>query len=204
MRLDGPDGNSHPTPPYATIAVLAESVRAAAAQVRVTVESDAVKRRQLGWGEQLDVREIAAFGTDAELTDQAVAAYVAKYTTKSADASGTLDHALFCRPFQGRGATLLPHGTPLPCTACTQVVRGHRTTRRPPPPGHRPGRHDPGPYRLRLGAQGRPQGHPHTSQSRGRGPHLQRLSGRMHGVQHRHPTQQTRGQPPAAKQWSST
>ncbi|MFF5309415.1 replication initiator [Streptomyces massasporeus] len=52
------------------------------------------------------------------LTDQAVAAYVAKYATKSADASGTLDHALFCRPCQGRGATLLPHGTPLPCTAC--------------------------------------------------------------------------------------
>ena len=64
------------------------------------------------------MREIAAFGTDAELTDQAVAAYVAKYATKSADASGTLDRALFCRPCQGRGATLLPHGTPLPCTAC--------------------------------------------------------------------------------------
>ena len=35
-----------------------------------------------------DVREIASFGTDAEFTDQAVAAYVAKYATKSADASG--------------------------------------------------------------------------------------------------------------------
>lgn len=42
---------------------------------------------------------------------------MAKYATKSADASGILDRALFCRP-QGRGATLLRQGTPLPCTAC--------------------------------------------------------------------------------------
>jgi hypothetical protein len=118
IRLDGPDGNSQPPPPYATVAVLTKAARAAAARVRVTVESDAVGERELGWGEQFDVREIASFGTDAEFTDRAVAAYVAKYATKSADASGTLDRALFCRPCQGRGATLLPHGTPLPCTAC--------------------------------------------------------------------------------------
>ncbi|MFH9828679.1 replication initiator [Streptomyces bobili] len=74
--------------------------------------------RERVWGEQLDVREIAAFSVDAEFADQAVAAYVAKYATKSADASGTLDRALYCRPCQGRGATLLPHATPLPCTTC--------------------------------------------------------------------------------------
>ncbi|MEW1604514.1 replication initiation protein [Streptomyces sp. DH-12] len=118
IRLDGPDGSTQPPPPCATLGVLADAIRAAASRVRVTVESDAIGERELAWGEQLDVREIAAFGTDTELTDQAVAAYVAKYATKSADASGTLDRALFCRPCQGRGATLLPHGTPLPCTAC--------------------------------------------------------------------------------------
>ncbi|NEB91062.1 replication initiator [Streptomyces bauhiniae] len=118
IRLDGPDGNTAPPPPSATVAVLTDAIRAAALRVRVAVASDAIGERELTWGEQLDVCEIAAFGTDAELTDQAVAAYVAKYATKSADASGTLDHALFCRPCQGRGATLLPHGTPLPCTAC--------------------------------------------------------------------------------------
>ncbi|MEU2820771.1 replication initiator [Streptomyces bacillaris] len=118
IRLDGPDGNSTPPPPYATVAVLADAIRAAALGVRVAVVSDAIGERELTWGEQLDVREIAAFGTDTELTDQAVAAYVAKYATKSADASGTLDRALFCRPCQGRGATLLPHGAALPCTAC--------------------------------------------------------------------------------------
>ncbi|WP_316741012.1 replication initiator [Streptomyces sp. MK7] len=118
IRLDGPDGTSQAPPPFATVAVLSDAERAAAARVRVRVTSDAVGERELAWGEQLDVREIAAFGTDTELTDQAVAAYVAKYATKSADSSGTLDRALFCRPCHGRGATLLPHGTPLPCTAC--------------------------------------------------------------------------------------
>ncbi|MFB0627549.1 replication initiator [Streptomyces sp. AB3(2024)] len=118
IRLDGPDGSAQPPPPSATVTLLTDAIRAAAARVRVTVVSDAIGERELAWGEQLDVREIAAFGIDAELTDQAVAAYVAKYATKSADASGTLDRALFCRPCQGRGATVLTHGTPLPCTAC--------------------------------------------------------------------------------------
>ncbi len=116
--LDGPDGTSQPPPPYATVAVLTDAVRAAAARVRVTVASDAIGERELSWGKQLDVSEITAFGSDTEFTDQAVTAYVAKYATKSADASGTLDRALFWRTCQGRGATLLPHGTPLPCTAC--------------------------------------------------------------------------------------
>lgn len=118
IRLDGPDGSTQPPSPSATVTLLADAIRAAATRVRVTVVSDAIGELELARGEQLDVREIAAFGTDNELTDQAVAAYVAKYATKSADASGTLDRALFCRPCQGRGAMLLPHGTPLPCTAC--------------------------------------------------------------------------------------
>ncbi|MFI5759109.1 replication initiator [Streptomyces sp. NPDC051569] len=118
IRLDGPDGDTQPPPSYATAAVLTDAIRSAAPRARITVTSDAIGERELSWGTQLDVTEIAAFGTDSELTDQAVAAYVAKYATKSADASGTLDRALYCRPCQGRGATLLPHGTPLPCTAC--------------------------------------------------------------------------------------
>ncbi|WP_405688317.1 replication initiator [Streptomyces sp. NBC_00057] len=119
IRLDGPGGSTQPPPPDATAALLADSIQSAAARVQVTIESDAIGERTLAWGEQLDVREISAFGTDAELTDQAVAAYVAKYATKSADASGTLDRALFCRPCQGRGAMLTAHGTPIQCTACT-------------------------------------------------------------------------------------
>ncbi|MEU9343742.1 replication initiator [Streptomyces sp. NPDC048278] len=118
IRLDGPDGSTQPPPACATVAVLTDAIRAAAPRARISITSDAIGERELGWGQQLDVREIAAFDTDAEFTDQAVAAYVAKYATKSADASGTLDRTLYCRPCQGRGATVLPHGTPLPCTAC--------------------------------------------------------------------------------------
>lgn len=118
IRLDGPDDSNQPPPAHATVAVLTDAVRAATPRARISVGSDAVGERELGWGQQLDVREIAAFGTDAEFSDQAVAAYVAKYATKSADASGTLDRFLYCRPCQGRGATLLPHGTPIPCTVC--------------------------------------------------------------------------------------
>ncbi|TQK52563.1 hypothetical protein FBY35_3006 [Streptomyces sp. SLBN-118] len=131
IRLDGPDGNAMPPPPSATVAVLTDAIRAAALRVRVAVASDAIGERELAWGTQLDVREIAAFGTDAELTDQAVAAYVAKYATKSANASGTLDHTLLCRPCQGRGANLLPHGTPLPCTACDGTGQARPLTRLP-------------------------------------------------------------------------
>ncbi|MFD7736397.1 replication initiator [Kitasatospora phosalacinea] len=115
IRLDGPDGSSQPPPPYAAVAVLT-----GAARVRVRVESDAVGERELSWGEQLDVCEMTAFGTDSEFTDQAVAAYVAKYATKSADASGTLDRALFCRPCQGRGmAPSAQTGVPVECRTCT-------------------------------------------------------------------------------------
>ncbi|WP_347404519.1 replication initiator [Streptomyces sp. MST-110588] len=119
IRLDGPDGSTQPPPPSATVAILADAIRAAAARVSGRVVSDAVGKRELAWGEQLDVREIAAFGTDTELIDHAVAAYVAKYATKSADSSGALDRALFCHPCQGRGMTLAAHGTPVTCTACT-------------------------------------------------------------------------------------
>ncbi|MFE3737482.1 replication initiator [Streptomyces sp. NPDC059134] len=98
--------------------MLADAIRTAARRAHISVTPDAVGEREPAWGRRLDVREIASFGADAECADQAMAAYVAKYATKSADASGTLDRALFCRPCQGRGATLLPHGTPLPCTAC--------------------------------------------------------------------------------------
>ena len=42
----------------------------------------------LRWGSQVDVRPITA---DGDLTEQAVAGYVAKYATKAAECVGTLD-----------------------------------------------------------------------------------------------------------------
>jgi hypothetical protein len=45
----------------------------------------------LAWGRQLDIRPITANG---DVTDTKVAAYVAKYATKAAECTGTLDRRL--------------------------------------------------------------------------------------------------------------
>jgi hypothetical protein len=47
-----------------------------------------VPARTLAWGREADTRPVALTG---ELTDRKVAAYVAKYATKAAECTGTLD-----------------------------------------------------------------------------------------------------------------
>ncbi|HEY3482200.1 MAG TPA: replication initiator, partial [Streptomyces sp.] len=83
-------------PGWATAELLADTVRQAAETAYVTVpESDAYATERLGWGVQLDVREIRSFADGDALSDDAVAAYVAKYVTKgAADAAAGLDHAV--------------------------------------------------------------------------------------------------------------
>lgn len=83
----------------------------------LTVESDAIGEREIAWGDRIDVREITALG-DGELTDQKVAAYVAKYATKSAEGSGTVDRSLICHPCGGRGHVRGPDGFRDLCTDC--------------------------------------------------------------------------------------
>ncbi|SFT12478.1 hypothetical protein SAMN04487982_107253 [Streptomyces sp. ok210] len=48
----------------------------------------------LHWGTQIDVQPIRAFGNGEDLTEQAVASYVAKYATKAAETTGTVDHRI--------------------------------------------------------------------------------------------------------------
>ena len=50
--------------------------------------------RVLRWGTQLDVQPIGAFGHGEDLTEQAVASYVAKYATKAAETTGTVDRRI--------------------------------------------------------------------------------------------------------------
>ncbi|MFF7748101.1 replication initiator [Streptomyces sp. NPDC007971] len=50
--------------------------------------------RSLTWGTQLDVRPIRAFGDGEEITEQTVASYVAKYATKAAETTGTVDRRI--------------------------------------------------------------------------------------------------------------
>jgi Replication initiator protein, pSAM2 len=82
-----------PPPEGFTAELLAEAVKAATATVVVPyppVEERPVRLAR--WGEQLDVRNVTRDGT--ELSAEAVAAYVAKYATKSTEALVGLDRRI--------------------------------------------------------------------------------------------------------------
>jgi hypothetical protein len=94
VRLDGPNGPDTEPPAWATVGLLDDSIRAAAARVAVTVPgAGAFPGRVLRWGTQVDVQPIGALGHE-ELTEQAVASYVAKYATKAAETTGTIDRRI--------------------------------------------------------------------------------------------------------------
>ncbi|MET7694154.1 replication initiator protein RepSA [Streptomyces sp. NPDC005483] len=94
IRLDGPNGPDSPPPSWASVDLLTDSVRAAVRHGYTTVSVPASgdqPARTFTWGRQLDVRPVKAFGDGSELTEQAVASYVAKYATKAAETTGTVD-----------------------------------------------------------------------------------------------------------------
>jgi len=85
VRIDGPDGPGSPAPIPA--AALTDVVREAAATVRVTAfPVDAHDdERELYFGAQTDVRVVRRGGVVGDqITGEQVAAYLAKYSTKSA------------------------------------------------------------------------------------------------------------------------
>ncbi|NEC52460.1 replication initiation protein [Actinospica acidiphila] len=97
VRLDGPDGPDMAPPSWATVELLADAIRAAAAHSYTSVSVPAAgdqPARTFRWGTQVDVRPVKAFGDGSELTEQAVASYVAKYATKAAENTGTLDRRI--------------------------------------------------------------------------------------------------------------
>ncbi|WP_399927170.1 replication initiator protein RepSA [Streptomyces kanamyceticus] len=95
IRFDGPEGPDTPPPHWATLALLTDAIRAAAARVRVDLEAVGDHpARVLCWGDRLDVQPIKAFGDGSEITEQAVASYVAKYATKAAETTGTVDRRI--------------------------------------------------------------------------------------------------------------
>ncbi len=94
VRLDGPDGPDTPPPAWASVGLLDDAIRAAAGRVAVTVPaSEDFPARVLGWGTQVDVQPIGGLGHE-ELTETAVASYVAKYATKAAETTGTADRRI--------------------------------------------------------------------------------------------------------------
>ncbi|WP_406087932.1 replication initiator protein RepSA [Streptomyces virginiae] len=97
IRVDGPDGPDSPPPAWATTELLDRSIRAAVAHSYTSVSVAAAGDqpvRAFRWGTQLDVRPIKAFGDGSDITEQAVASYVAKYATKAAENTGTLDRRI--------------------------------------------------------------------------------------------------------------
>ncbi|MEU2244044.1 replication initiator protein RepSA [Streptomyces sp. NPDC018338] len=94
IRIDGPDGPGAPPPAWATTELLTEAIHAAATHAYTIVTVPAAggqPLRRLRWGSQLDIRPVKAFGDGSDITEQAVASYIAKYATKAAETTGSLD-----------------------------------------------------------------------------------------------------------------
>ncbi|MGH1554247.1 replication initiator [Streptomyces sp. L7] len=87
IRIDGPTGGDTSPPPWATAELLTEAIRAAAPKVNVDGPTIDGRTHTFTFGRQLDVRTIrsADFNDGQELTERAVAAYIAKYATKGAE-----------------------------------------------------------------------------------------------------------------------
>ncbi|MFI9157520.1 replication initiator [Kitasatospora aureofaciens] len=97
IRLDGPSGNTGLPPAWATTDLLTDAIRAAAARTTVTGPELDGQETTFAFGSQLDIRPIrtADFDNGGQITERAVAAYIAKYATKGAEgAAGTLDRRL--------------------------------------------------------------------------------------------------------------
>ncbi|WP_406467280.1 replication initiator [Streptomyces sp. NBC_01594] len=97
IRLDGPEGGDTPPPAWATAELLTDAIRAAATASRVDGPEIDGRPHTFTFGRQLDVRTIrsADFDSGQELTERAVAAYIAKYATKGAETTtGTLDRPI--------------------------------------------------------------------------------------------------------------
>ncbi|MFP1629567.1 replication initiator [Streptomyces sp. 5K101] len=97
IRLDGPDGGDTPPPAWATAELLTDAIRAAATAADVPGPVIDGRAHTFAFGTQLDIRPIrsADFDGGTELTERAVAAYIAKYATKGAEtATGTLDRPI--------------------------------------------------------------------------------------------------------------
>ncbi|MCT9142505.1 replication initiator [Streptomyces violarus] len=106
VRIDGPEGPETAPPSWATVDLLADAIRAAVAHSYTSVSvpaADNQPARTFRWGTQLDVRPVKAFGDGSDITEQAVASYVAKYATKAAESTGATDTPVHCRRCRGTG-----------------------------------------------------------------------------------------------------
>ncbi|MFB6534346.1 replication initiator [Streptomyces noursei] len=97
IRLDGPAGSNTPPPTWATTDLLTDAIQAATTKATAPGPTIDGRPHTFTFGKQLDIRPIRSADLDGgtELTERAVAAYIAKYATKGAEtATGTLDRPL--------------------------------------------------------------------------------------------------------------
>ncbi|TFI25536.1 replication initiator [Streptomyces sp. 4R-3d] len=94
IRLDGADGPLTAPPDWASASLLTRAVRNAVTAVQAPMKHvPALGDRTARWGSQIDVHAIHS--TDSgPVTEQAVAAYVAKYTSKSVGDTGGFDQPI--------------------------------------------------------------------------------------------------------------
>ena len=92
IRLDGPAGPSTAPPAWATLDLLTAAIAQAADAVHLETPAAAgLPARTLAWGREHDIRPVTTTG---DVTDTKVAAYVAKYATKAAECTGTIDRRI--------------------------------------------------------------------------------------------------------------
>ncbi|MET7998499.1 replication initiator [Amycolatopsis sp. NPDC005232] len=101
IRLDGPEGPHDPAPEWADNALIEHAVRAAVENTTVTrtlTIDGATAKYVFRWGGQVDVRPIRpAHATEpdgGEITDRALAGYIAKYATKGTSTSEVPDRPI--------------------------------------------------------------------------------------------------------------
>ncbi|MDN5915484.1 MAG: replication initiation protein [Pseudonocardia sp.] len=100
IRLDGPDGPTTRASAAITTDGLNYAIRDAVRSVCLTVERPDGTPLLLEWGSQVDIRPITSTAAaqlendDGEITDTALAAYVAKYATKGTGKSEATDRPI--------------------------------------------------------------------------------------------------------------
>ena len=114
IRIDGPHGPSTTPPTWATDSALEDAIRhAAATAVTTTPAAPGLPSRTLRFGAQTDIKTMTGTPGKRELSDASVARYIAKYATKSTEASGIELRPITCRTCHATGTTshTLPSGT---------------------------------------------------------------------------------------------
>ncbi|MFD0439141.1 replication initiator [Streptomyces chartreusis] len=119
IRLDGPDGPDSQPPYWATVPLLADSVRAVVGRVRLNAPgAGVIGPRVLRFGAQVDVRPVTSYRRDAgerPASPAAVAGYIAKYATKGAESAGAVDG----RIYRARDMVMLPVRAHVLCMIAT-------------------------------------------------------------------------------------